>query len=698
MKLMMILSVACLCVMHLTVSGVNPLKSYPSAKASFQKTPKADSLPNVLTGSHADLVESKLRHEAVLKFTQHQLPKDKGEWEKQRIRLRNEIIKKAGIMIDPKLPLHYQETGVKKMDGFTIRNIIFQTRPGVYATANLYIPDGKGPFPAVINMHGHWPKGRVHEVPQSRGPSLALNGYVCLTVDAFGSGERTTKHGVNEYHGANLGASLMNIGESLLGFQVSDNMRAVDLLCSLPYVDAQNIGATGASGGGNQTMWLTAVDERIKASMPVVSVGTFESAVMRSNCICELLIDGLTFTEASGVLALVAPRAIKMCNHEQDSNPTFYPAEMQRSYNNARPVFKMLGVENKITYELFNLEHGYWPENREAMLGWFDLHLKGTGTGAAKKEIAFKTLPEEQVMVYAKGRRDPKVETISKYCKRKGSELRNEFLAAKTFNTDKKKNELGSILRIHEEPDLKKVYHYTTVDGWDRIALETSDEKLIPVLHKPARDKSGEYMILCDPQGKKNISPALMDELIKKGTGIVLVDLSGTGEASSTASRAHDKLTNLHTLSRAELWLGRTILGEWVKEISLVTQYLTAKYNTTKITIDGSKEGGLAGLFLAALKGNVQAVILRDAPISYLFDSRDGVDFFSMAVHLPGFLQWGDVSLAAAMTGTNVTFVNPVTMSGNTIRGENLQAYTTEFEKIRTACGKPGKTVFINGY
>lgn len=113
-----------------------------------------------------------------------------------------------------------------------------------------------------------------------------------------------------------------------------------------------------------------------------------------------------------------------MCNHEQDSNPTFYPAEMQRSYNNARPVFKMLGVENKITYELFNLKHGYWPENREAMLGWFDLHLKGTGTGAAKKEIAFKTLPEEQVMVYAKGRRDPKVETISKYCKRKGSELR----------------------------------------------------------------------------------------------------------------------------------------------------------------------------------------------------------------------------------------------------------------------------------
>jgi hypothetical protein len=114
-------------------------------------------------------------------------------------------------------------------------------------------------------------------------------------------------------------------------------------------VDANNIGATGASGGGNQTMWLSAIDERVKACMPVVSVGTFESAVMGSNCICELLIDGLTFTEASGVLALIAPRAIKMCNHQRDSNPTFYPAEMLRSYQNAKPIFKMLGAENKIT-------------------------------------------------------------------------------------------------------------------------------------------------------------------------------------------------------------------------------------------------------------------------------------------------------------------------------------------------------------
>ncbi|MGI8636125.1 MAG: alpha/beta hydrolase family protein, partial [Segetibacter sp.] len=268
----------------------------------------SDTLPTVLPKNHADLVEARLRNQAVLNFGKLQLPNDIKEWNTLSGQLRTLIIKKAGVVINHKLPLDITETGSMQLQGYRIKNIAFQTRPGVYATANLYVPDGKGPFPGVITMHGHWPAGRLYESFQAIGQTLALNGYVCLNVDAFGAGERTTIHGVDEYHGGNLGASLMNIGETLAGFQISDNMRGVDLLSSLPYVDAANIGATGASGGGNQTMWLTALDNRIKAAVPVVSIGTFESYIMRSNCVCELVPDGLTFTEESGVLGLVTPR------------------------------------------------------------------------------------------------------------------------------------------------------------------------------------------------------------------------------------------------------------------------------------------------------------------------------------------------------------------------------------------------------
>ncbi|MEJ7676185.1 MAG: hypothetical protein WKF59_26655 [Chitinophagaceae bacterium] len=198
------------------------------------------------------------------------------------------------------------------------------------------------------------------------------------------------------------------------------------------------------------------LDERVKAAMPVVSVGTFESYIMRSNCICELLPDGLTFTEESGVLALVAPRAIKMCNHTRDLSPTFFPSEMLRTFNNSKPVFKMLGVENNISYQVIDQTHGYWPEDREAMLGWFDLHLKGIGDGSPKKEIPFELLAQEKLMVYPTGKRDPIVMSTDEYCKKRGEELRTVFLKTNTFNADAKKKELRDILRSNEKSDLKK--------------------------------------------------------------------------------------------------------------------------------------------------------------------------------------------------------------------------------------------------
>ena len=120
-----------------------------------------DSLPAVLTKNHADLIESKLRLDAVMKFPEHQLPQNLSEWEQFRVKLKNEILKKARVAIDHKLPLNIKETGTIQMKGYVIKNIAFQTRLGVYATANLFITDGKGPFPAVIYMLGHWPKGKI---------------------------------------------------------------------------------------------------------------------------------------------------------------------------------------------------------------------------------------------------------------------------------------------------------------------------------------------------------------------------------------------------------------------------------------------------------------------------------------------------------------------------------------------------------
>ncbi len=660
-------------------------------------SPVTDPLPKVFPKNHADLIAGKLKLDAALRFEANQLPGSMKDWEMRRAELRNVIIKKTGVVINHNLALNIKETGTIQMKGYSIKKITFQTRPGVYATANLYIPDGKGPFPAVIFMIGHWLKGKIDtEGPQAVGHSLALNGYVCLSIDPWGSGERTTIHGIFEDHGDenNLGSSLMNIGETLMGMEISDNMRGVDLLCSLPYVDSKNIGATGASGGGNQTMWLTALDERIKAAMPVVSVGTFQSYIMGTPCICEVVADAFDMTEEAGILALIAPRAIKMCNHKKDDNPVFFPSEMIRSYNNAKPIFKLYGAEDNITYQLFDLPHGYMAEDREAVLGWFDLHLKGIGNGSPKKEIPFELLPEEQLMVFPKGQRDADVTGTVEYCKRRGNELRSVFLNTTSTNAEIKRKELRNILGVTETSILNHVYDYEQMNGWNRFALATSDNKLIPVLLRSPRDNSKEFVIVCNPEGKDSIPPGLIDEIIKSGKGIAIVDLSGTGEASSTYIGNNYRIGGLRTIARSELWFGRTMIGEWVKELNILIQFLHSRYKAVKVSIDGSKEAALAGLFLSALEGNVDHLTLREAPVSYLFDTREGIDFYSAAVNVPGFLVWGDVSLAAALSGKNIVFIDPVTISGQKIAGNNLKEYQKEFETLRLNYRQPGNTVF----
>lgn len=652
-------------------------------------------LPAVFTGAHMDLINLQLKQQAALAFQTNLLPQTRKEWKKERERLKTTVLRKTGAIIDHALPLNYKETGHTTLKGYTVKNIVFQTRPGVYATANLYVPEGKGPFPAVVNSHGHWKDARAGEMVQATAHALALNGYVCLNMDAWGAGERTTVHGEAEYHGANLGASLMDIGTSLMGMQLTDNMRGVDLLCSLPEVDKDRIGATGASGGGNQTMWLSAMDERIKAVVPVVSVGTFESYIMNSNCVCELLADGLTFTEEAGILGLIAPRALKICNALNDSNKSFYPSEMLRSYKNAASIFNLLGADDKLDYQLFNTTHGYWPEIRETMLGWFDLHLKGTGTGAPKKEPVFTLLPVSALMTFPAGKRDAEVMSTAAFCKLNGQTLRQDMLEAKAGDKKQQQQTLKEILRIQDPLTLKTLHRYGTSQGWERLALETTSGDVIPLLLRAPQNKEKGFVILSHPSGKDSIPAAILEAAGREGSGIVLLDLWGTGEHGSTIANTTDgSLPPFHTLLRSALWLGKTVQGQWVNELELVTKVLKTSFGAGKISIDGSRETGIAALFLAALDGNTTEVTVRNSPLSYAFDERNGIDFFSMAVHVPGILQWGDISQAAALGGKEIRFIAPVTMAGQPVTGSALDTYKAEFEKLRKRYHTTGHTVF----
>src|SRR6476659_9390267 len=203
-----------------------------NSNGKYIKLTVTDSLPDVFNENNAKLIENNLRHEAAGKFAMYHLPQNKQDWNAYRVQLKKKIVEKTGVLMNQKLPLNLKETGTLQMKGYSIKNIAFQTRPGIYATANLYVPGGTGKFPGVIVMMGHSAEGRLYDKYQAVGITLALNGYVGLCIDPWGSGERTTVHGVFEDHGDenNLGAQLLNIGESLMGMELTDNIRGLDLL------------------------------------------------------------------------------------------------------------------------------------------------------------------------------------------------------------------------------------------------------------------------------------------------------------------------------------------------------------------------------------------------------------------------------------------------------------------------------------
>ena len=611
------------------------------------KPAKMLDLPYVFNGGfNGTLVESELKNEAARRRIMHQLPLYKDEWKPAE--LREKIWQALGVRVDHTLPLDLQVTGKIAHDGYTIWKLCYQSRPGVYVTGNLYVPSGKGPFPAVINMHGHWESGRLAPRIQERGHLLAKSGYVCLAVDAFGTGERCPEHGKFSSHGGLLGGAPFQFGETLMGLQVVDNMRGVDLLQSLDFVIKDRIGACGASGGGNQTMWLAAMDDRIKAAVPVVSVGTFESYIICYNCICEVLPGGLNFTEESGVLALIAPRALMTINGTFDPNAAFNPAETRRSIDEARRIFRAYSVPHNIRQVTLEEPHAFSMEGMRAMIGWFNLHLKGVGDGESVENIpSFSTLPREDVMVFEKGKRPAQVVSLPAYVAQKEAFWRKNA----KFSTEK----LSAILQLQNIP-ITEVKNFSNRYGWERIGIRAADDRLIPLLFRRPAQAGKEIVIIGTPYKKLHLqNNAMLEELISNGYGIAIIDLWGSGENDLRIDGSYrDRFLN-----RSLMWLGKNLQGKWVEDFRITETYLMQRFPDARLSAGGIEEGGIAAALFAALRGKKTDLYLDRAPASLSYSPKRSKKFGQSFI-IPGILTCGDMDEFKKQAGGKVIDLAPI--------------------------------------
>ena len=598
-------------------------------------------IPDVFnSGFNGTLVESELKNEAARRRLMHQIPFNLDEWDPNA--LREKIWQAFGVRVDHNVPLDLQVTGKFEFDGYTIWKLCYQSRPGVYVTGNLYVPAGEGPFPAVINMHGHWECGRLAPRVQERGHLLAKAGYVCLAVDAFGTGERCPEHGVYVSHGGLQGGAPFQFGETLMGLQVVDNMRGVDLLQSLDFVIKDKIGACGASGGGNQTMWLAAMDERITAAIPVVSVGTFESYIICPNCICEVLPDGLNFTEESGVLALVAPRALMTINGVWDTNPAFNPAQTRRSTDEAKRIFRAMGVPENIRQVTLEEPHAFSPQGRRAMIGWFNLHLKGIGNGDPVENIPdFNTLPMEDMMVFAKGTRPKGVVSLPEYVAEKEKFWKENAV----FDKDK----LAKILRL-EAVTIDDAREFSSRYNWERIGIRGSDLRMMPMAFRAPSLPGKPVVILGTPYKKLHLQQnALIKSILDQGMGVAIIDLWGSGENDLRIDGSYrDRFIN-----RSLMWLGKNAQGKWVEDFLLAEEYLLSRDPDMVIAAGGIEEGGIAAALFAALREENTDLYLEGAPASLTYSPARSKAFGQTFI-VPGILTCGDMDEFKKQAGGKV--------------------------------------------
>lgn len=204
---------------------------------------------------------------------------DKGEFEAYTEKMRARFIKEmGGIPYDSSLPLHAKTVNVIEEEALTIESILFESRPGIYVTASLYIPKKrKNPCGAVLFQCGHADEGRLYTQYQRVARIIALSGIIVLVQDPTGQGERYTNYepsvgalvasSEHQYRGNQCNL----VGDSLMRYFIGDAMRGIDYLESRPEVDKNNIGLTGSSGGGTLTTYMMVCEKRAKAAAP----GTF---------------------------------------------------------------------------------------------------------------------------------------------------------------------------------------------------------------------------------------------------------------------------------------------------------------------------------------------------------------------------------------------------------------------------------------
>jgi hypothetical protein len=333
-------------------------------------------------------------------------------WLAQLPEKRAQLAEMLGLApLPPRTDLKATVTKRFEHDTFTVENLHFQSRPGLYVAANLYVPKNlTKPAPTILYVCGHGPlitngiSYGTKATYQHHGIWFARNGYVCMVIDTLESGEI-----LGEHHGTyRAGMWWWNSrGYTPAGVECWNGMRALDYLSTRPEVDTNRFGITGRSGGGAYSWYVTAMDDRIKAAAPVAGITDLDNYVVdgavEGHCDCMFFVNTYRW-DYPQLAALAAPRPLLICNTDDDN---IFPLDgVVRLRDKVRRVYDLLGAGAKCGLVITPGPHKDTQELQVPVMRWFNRYLKGEETlieNAAAKLFSpqqlkvFETLPGDAV-------------------------------------------------------------------------------------------------------------------------------------------------------------------------------------------------------------------------------------------------------------------------------------------------------------
>ncbi len=572
-------------------------------------------------------------------------------------------------------PLNARVTGTLQRDGYRVEKIVFESQPGFHVTANLYLPTtGAAPYPAILFPIGHEPGAKAYPVWQQILATFARRGYVALTWDQNGQGERiqhwdealqnskvapsTTEHTI-------MGIQCLAVGDSLARYTIWDATRALDYLLSRPEVDKSRIGLTGNSGGGTHTAYLGALDPRIHVAAPSCFITSWQRLLDTigpqdaEQCIPGFLANGF---EHADFIRAFAPKPYMMLSAIRD----FFSIQGARSaFAAVQPAYA--AAPEKFAMTETDEGHGYSAELRLASYQWFSRWLKGQPAPAGDPPIPPATVEELTVTKTGQVATTFNGETVFTLNRARARALNTP--AATTRDIVRRRIQW----REETTPPAIRPYGRETRGGLtiEKFLYESEPGIVVPsVLVSTSASTSAPRpgVVFVSARGKAAAWPEIQ-ALARGGAVVLAIDVRGLGETRPLAATQGGGWTSWfgdYNSAMTSVLLDTSLVAQRAYDIQRAFHLLAARPGIDRARIHGAAQGNAAPALLHAAAAGVpfRDLILDEMVASYRAIVDNPVHRAVFEGLVPGALKDYDLPALAALHAGRTVLIDLATPLG----------------------------------